>query len=50
MIKSMKGTLKVGHPRDWWTETLRDLNLLPLVWRPEHVTELYSLPPIHRDP
>src|SRR6516162_7001630 len=50
MIKSMKGTLKVGDPRDWWIETLRDLNLLPLLWRPEHVTELYSLPPIHHDP
>ena len=50
MIKSMKGTLIVGDPRLWWQETLRELALLPLLWRPEHVAELYGLPSIHRDP
>jgi PIN domain nuclease of toxin-antitoxin system len=50
MVKSMKGSLQVGDPRTWWMETLRDLDLLPLLWRPEHVTELYGLPPIHGDP
>ena len=50
MIKSMKGTLQVGDPRDWWKETLRDLALLPLLWRPEHVDQLPGLAAIHRDP
>jgi PIN domain nuclease of toxin-antitoxin system len=50
MVKSMKGTLAVGDPRDWWKETLRDLDLMPLVWHPEHVTELYDLPAIYQDP
>jgi PIN domain nuclease of toxin-antitoxin system len=50
MIKSMNGTLQVGDPRQWWQETLLALSLLPLSWRPEHVSELYGLPPIHRDP
>ena len=50
MVKSMKGTLQVGDPRAWWTETLRDLDLLPLLWRPEHIAELYGLPAIHHDP
>ena len=50
MVKSMKGSLQVGEPRTWWMETLRDLDLLPLLWRPEHVAELYGLPPIHGDP
>jgi PIN domain nuclease of toxin-antitoxin system len=50
MIKSMKGALQVGDPRDWWKETLRDLALLPLLWRPEHVDQLHGLPAIHRDP
>lgn len=50
MVKAMKGMLQVGEPRAWWTETLRDLDLLPLLWRPEHVAELYGLPAIHHDP
>jgi PIN domain nuclease of toxin-antitoxin system len=50
MIKSMNGTLQVGDPRQWWQETLDALALVPLLWRPEHVGELYGLPPIHRDP
>ncbi|HEY7392133.1 MAG TPA: type II toxin-antitoxin system VapC family toxin [Bryobacteraceae bacterium] len=50
MVKSMKGTLQVGDPRRWWAETLEALNLLPLLWRPEHVAELYNLPAIHQDP
>ena len=50
MIKSMNGMLQVGDPRQWWQETLDALSLVPLLWRPEHVAELYGLPPIHRDP
>ena len=50
MIKSMKGTLNVGDPRDWWKQTLENLDLVPLAWRPEHIAVLYGLPSIHRDP
>lgn len=50
MLKAMKGTLDVGDPRQWWSETLEDLALSPLVCRPEHITGLYRLPLIHQDP
>jgi PIN domain nuclease of toxin-antitoxin system len=50
LIKSMKGNLDVGDPRIWWRDTLEDLSATPLTVRPEHVAEIYSLPPIHRDP
>lgn len=50
MVKSMKGTLNVGDPRDWWKQTLDNLDLVPLTWRPEHIATLYGLPSIHRDP
>jgi PIN domain nuclease of toxin-antitoxin system len=50
MIKSMKGILDVGNPRDWFRETLEALALRPLLYRPEHVTALLSLPSVHQDP
>jgi PIN domain nuclease of toxin-antitoxin system len=50
MIKSMKGALDVGDPRQWWTETLDALALFPLLYQPEHIAAIYHLPPIHRDP
>ena len=50
MLKSMKGTLKVGDPRIWWVDVLEQLAATPLALRPEHVTGVYALPPIHRDP
>ena len=50
MLKSMKGTLDVGDPRIWWSEALDQLAATPLVLRPQHITELYALPPIHKDP
>ena len=50
LLKSMKGSLNVGDPRIWWTEALEQLAATPLTLRPEHVAEVYSLPPIHRDP
>lgn len=50
MLKSRKGTLDVGDPRQWWSETLDILGLLPLVCRAEHIGALYGLPPIHQDP
>ena len=50
MIKSMKGTLAVGDPRLWFGRTLESLALQPLLFRPEHVTALHSLPACHQDP
>lgn len=48
-MKSAKGKLDVGDPREWWREAIGLLFATPLPWRPEHVSELY-LPPIHHDP
>jgi PIN domain nuclease of toxin-antitoxin system len=50
MIKSMKGTLDVGDPRVWWQEALEQLAATPLILRPQHVTALHSLAPVHKDP
>jgi PIN domain nuclease of toxin-antitoxin system len=50
LLKNMKGLLKIGDPRTWWPDALEQLAATPLVLRPEHVAELYHLPPIHRDP
>lgn len=50
MIKAMKGNLDVGDPRQWWTEALTALALLPLPYRPEHIAAIYDLPPLHQDP
>ena len=49
-IKFMKGTLEVGDPRHWHRQTLTELGLRRLLYRPEHVEELLLLPPIHQDP
>jgi PIN domain nuclease of toxin-antitoxin system len=50
VIKSMKGMLDVGDPRRWWTDTLAALEAQPLLYRPEHVSALLNLPPLHQDP
>ncbi len=50
LIKSMKGNLNVGDPRTWWHDALDQLAAAPLALRPEHVAELFALPPLHRDP
>jgi PIN domain nuclease of toxin-antitoxin system len=50
VLKSMKGTLDVGPPRTWWIDALEQLAAIPLAMRPEHVTEVFDLPPIHKDP
>jgi PIN domain nuclease of toxin-antitoxin system len=50
LLKSMKGKLNVGDPHNWWVDALDQLGATPLALRPEHVTEIYSLPPIHKDP
>ncbi len=50
LLKSMKGSLKVGDPRTWWRDALDQLAATPLALRPEHVAEVYTLPPLHKDP
>ncbi len=50
MLKSMKGTLKVGVPRTWWLDTLDQLAATPVPLRPEHINSVYHLPAIHQDP
>lgn len=51
ILKSMKGKLaEVGDPRSWWSMALSDLAATPLLLRPEHLAEVYQLPPIHQDP
>lgn len=50
MLKSMKGTLDVGDPRAWWFDALDELAAAPLALRPHHVSAVYALPPIHKDP
>lgn len=50
VIKSMKGTLDVGDPRQWWAEMLDALATQPLLYRPEHIGAVLDLPPLHQDP
>jgi len=50
LIKTMKGNLDLGDPRTWWHDALKDLAATPLSLRPDHVAEVYGLPPIHNDP
>jgi PIN domain nuclease of toxin-antitoxin system len=50
LLKSMQGSLKVGDPRTWWRDALDQLAATPLALRPQHLAEVYSLPPFHRDP
>ena len=40
----------MGDPRTWWHDALDQLAARPLALRPEHVAELYTLPPLHKDP
>ncbi|MSO83504.1 MAG: PIN domain-containing protein [Acidobacteria bacterium] len=50
LLKTMTGALDVGEPRTWWLDALDQSAATPLVLRPEHVSEVYTLPPIHKDP
>ena len=50
MLKSMKGRIDVGDPRSWWLDALDQLAATPLVLRPEHISGVHALPPIHKDP
>lgn len=50
LLKSMKGALDVGEPRTWWLDALEQLAATPLVLKPEHISEVSALPPLHKDP
>lgn len=50
LLKSMKGKLDIGDPRVWWPEALDKLTATPLPLRPDHISAIYSLKPIHQDP
>lgn len=49
-IKSMKGTLRLGDPRIWWTNAIDKLAADTLSLRSDHISALNTLPPIHKDP
>ncbi len=50
LLKAMKRKLDVGDPRAWWAEALDKLAATPLLLRPGHVSAVYELDPVHRDP
>jgi PIN domain nuclease of toxin-antitoxin system len=50
LLKTMKGKLDVGDPRVWWSDALDQLAAIPLHLRPEHISAIYQLAPIHQDP
>jgi PIN domain nuclease of toxin-antitoxin system len=50
LLKTMKGKLDVGDPRAWWPDALDQLAAVPLPLRPDHISEIYDLAPIHQDP
>jgi PIN domain nuclease of toxin-antitoxin system len=50
VLKTMKGALDVGEPRLWWLDAIDQLAAGALAFRPEHVSEILTLPPIHKDP
>jgi PIN domain nuclease of toxin-antitoxin system len=50
VLKVMKGTLTVGHPRAWWLDALDMLAATALPVGPKHVDLLHDLPSIHKDP
>lgn len=50
LLKSTKGKLEVGDVRVWWPQALEALAATVLPLRPEHITAIHGLPPIHQDP
>ena len=46
----MKGSLNVGDPNAWWLDAVDQLAAKPLALCPQHVAEVYTLPPHHKDP
>ena len=50
LLKSMKGKLAIDEPRVWWADALDKFAATALPLRPEHVSAIRDLPPIHPDP
>ena len=50
LLKSTKGTLDVGAPRQWWRDAVEQLAATQLLLRAEHIAPVYRLPPHHQDP
>ena len=50
LLKSRKGKLDVGEPRAWWPEALDKLTATPLPLRPDHISAISDLAPIHQVP
>jgi len=50
MLKAMKGTLTVGHPRTWWLDALDMLAATVLPLESKHIERVHDLPAIHKDP
>lgn len=50
MLKSMKGKLDVGDPREWWRDAVEQLAATQLPLRAEHIAAVYTLPAHHQDP
>jgi PIN domain nuclease of toxin-antitoxin system len=50
VLKAMKGTLAIDEPRTWWRDALDQLAATALAFRPDHVSTVLTLPPIHQDP
>jgi PIN domain nuclease of toxin-antitoxin system len=49
-LKSVKGKLDVGDPRLWWLDALDKLTATVVLLRPEHISAIRELPPVHQDP
>ncbi len=50
LLKSMKGKLDVGDPREWWQDAVEQLAAAQLTLRAEHIAGVYALQPHHQDP
>jgi PIN domain nuclease of toxin-antitoxin system len=50
VLKSLKGTVDVGDPRNWWLDAHDQLAARVLPFLLEHAAEVCSLPPLHKDP
>jgi PIN domain nuclease of toxin-antitoxin system len=50
MLKSRKGKLDVGDPREWWRDAIEQLAAAQLPLRAEHIATVYTLSPHHQDP
>lgn len=50
ILKSMKGTLDVGDPMQWWRDAAHELAATILPLQQEHVAGLLRLSAHHKDP